>query len=211
MWIEHLEVGSLGTNCYIAGCDETNEAVLIDPGAESGRILSLIRKRGAKLVAIINTHAHWDHIGANRHIQEELPVPILIHELDAPALSDPIRNIAAFCAGDADGGQATRLLKDGDRIEFGKEQLTVLHTPGHTPGGICLLGKEVIFTGDTLFCLSIGRTDLPGGDFDALIRSIKEKLYTLEGDYSILPGHDRPSRLSVEKARNPFVNCLYDN
>ncbi|MDO4732973.1 MAG: MBL fold metallo-hydrolase [Bacillota bacterium] len=200
-----LPLGRLYTNCYLLICGESRLAAVIDPGADAQRILDAARQAEAEISMIINTHGHWDHVGANRELQELCGAPILIHREDAAALQDGSLSLAAHFGGDPDCGSADRLLEEGDEILLGQLRLQVLHTPGHTPGGICLLGAGFLFSGDTLFNLSMGRSDLVGGDEVALLRSLQEKLYPLDDDLLVYPGHGSSSRMGYEKAHNPFL------
>lgn len=200
-----LEVGSLGTNCYIAWCENTKKAVVIDPGGDAPLILAAIQREGLKVEAIINTHGHADHVMANTKIQETTGAPLWIHSADADMLGSGSRNLSAFLGGATSCGTADRLLKDGDVLTVGEFSFTVLHTPGHTPGGICLLTDKIVFVGDTLFAESIGRTDFPGGSYSQLINSIKTKLMTLEDDVKVYPGHGPATTIGWERRQNPFI------
>lgn len=205
MFLKTLEVGPLGTNCYLLGCEETKEGAVIDPGAEGERILAAAREAGIKIAYIINTHGHIDHIGANGIIKESTGAPVLIHKDDAPYLTEPGRNLSLFMGSRDKSPEADCFLEEGDTINIGRTiTLTVIHTPGHTPGGICLKGEGFIFTGDTLFAGSIGRTDLPGGSYNQLINAIKEKLFVLDDDLKIYPGHGPSSTIGAERVDNPF-------
>lgn len=191
MNIKRFTVGWLSTNCYVVSCEETNEAVLIDPGleseAEAKQILDFIKQNCLHIKYIINTHGHPDHISGNAHMKEATGAPILIHESNAEQV------------------KADKKLRDGDVIRVGNFKLVVLHTPGHTPDGICLLGDNVVFTGDSLFAGSIGRTDFPGGSFQELMRSIKTKLLPLPDNFKVYPGHESPTSIGDEKKYNPFL------
>lgn len=201
------KTGSLATNCYILGCPETKEAVVVDPGWDSADIINLLEEENLHLNYIINTHGHGDHIGANGDLKEYSGAKIFIHQADAELLTDPQKNLsAAFGGKKVTSLPADGFLQDGDVIKVGTSiALEVLHTPGHTPGGICLKGANFILTGDTLFAGSIGRTDFPGGSYEELVTSIKKKLFTLEGDYFIYPGHGPGSTLEKERTSNPFI------
>ena len=199
-----LRVTVIGTNCYILVDNATRQAAVIDPGASADRILAKLKEIGATLSLIIDTHGHWDHIGANQALHDATGAPILIHALDAPLLGDRRLNCATLATKNFDGGAADRLLKDGDVIDLGELRLTVIHTPGHTPGGICLRTEDLLFTGDTLFYLSMGRTDLEGGDEAAIMASLA-RLSQIPEDLRVLPGHETFSTLAVEKKSNPFM------
>ena len=191
MIIKCFKVGWLSTNCYVVGCEETKEAAVIDPGvenkAEAEEILNFIKQNSFNIKYIINTHGHPDHISGNVIMKEAAGAPILIHENDAKRV------------------QADRKLRDGDVLQVGNFKLVVLHTPGHTKDGICLLGDNVVFTGDTLFAGSIGRTDFPGGSFQDLIQSIKTKLLPLPDSFKVYPGHESFTTIGDEKKFNPFL------
>lgn len=193
-----------GTNCYILIDQTGREAAIIDPGGDAEALIQALTELQARPTMIINTHGHWDHIGANRALQQHYGIDIAIHEADAPMLDDGAKSAARYFHGDGDGGHANRLLADGDSIELGSLRLTVLHTPGHTLGGVCLKLDKLLFTGDTLFNLSIGRTDLSGGDYAAICRSL-QRLTTLDDGLLVLPGHGPGSNLGYEKAHNPYL------
>lgn len=205
--VKGLEVGVVAANCYLLICPDTRQAVLMDPGDEPSRILGLVEQEKVQVVHIINTHGHVDHIGANKAVKEATAASILIHELDAPALIDPRRSLSLYTGGREAGPPADRLLQEGDTIQVGSITLHVLHTPGHTPGGISLYEPtaEVVFTGDTLFAGSIGRTDFPGGSYQEIIRSIKEKLLVLPPATIVYPGHGPSTRIEIEAQTNPFL------
>lgn len=192
------------TNCYILLERVENKAAIIDPGGDAAALTEAIKELEAKPEIIINTHGHWDHIGANKALQQHFGLAIAIHKADAPMLKDSAISAARIFAGDGDGGEVKRLLKEGDIIELGALEIEVLHTPGHTPGGICLKCDKMLFTGDTLFNLSIGRTDLAGGDYKALCSSLN-RLTSLADDLLVLPGHSQSSTLGYEKTHNPYL------
>lgn len=205
MEIERLVVGALATNCYLVRCSAAGDALVIDPGAEGERILQAAEERGLKLRYIINTHGHGDHIGANGFIKAKTGALILIHRDDAAMLGSAVKNLSSWLNGGVVSPPADRLLEDGDTVTCGEISFKVLATPGHTPGGVSLLGPGVVFTGDTLFQSSIGRTDFPGGSLPALLTSIREKLFTLPEDTYIYPGHGAESTVGEEKTSNPFL------
>ncbi|MBP2652961.1 MAG: putative metallo-hydrolase [Firmicutes bacterium] len=206
MKIIDLQVGFIGTNCYIVYDDESKLAVVIDPGGSDQEILAIIKRENLSVKYIINTHGHVDHITANLRIKDATAAPILIHEADAEMLIDPRSNMSAMMGGiGASCGPADYVLKDGDAIEFGNIKLNVIHTPGHTPGGICLLSGNILFSGDTLFEMSVGRSDFPGGSHKELITSIKDKLMLLADDTKVLPGHGAATTIGDERKMNPFI------
>lgn len=204
MIIESMMVGPIMANCYIVGCDATRQAVVIDPGGDGDRILAAVKRLNLTLTYILNTHGHFDHVGANREVSEATGAPILIHEKDAPMLGQLTATARMFGLHADNSPPATRFLSDGDAIEFGDQRLTVIHTPGHTPGGVSFFGDGRVFVGDTLFAGSIGRTDLPGGNYDTLISSIQQKLFTLGDDVLVHPGHMGDTTIGQEKKFNPF-------
>lgn len=205
MKIVQLEVGNLGTNCYIAYCENTKKAVVIDPGGGIDRIASILNREGLKLEAIINTHGHADHVLGNVKLKEMTGAPLWIHGDDAEMLGSGSRNLSAFIGASTSCGKADRLLKDGDILSIGDFELKVLHTPGHTPGGISLLAEKEVFVGDTLFAESIGRTDFPGGSYSQLIDSIKSRLMALDDETKVYPGHGPATTIGWERRQNPFI------
>jgi len=203
--IKTLTVGPIMANCFILGCEETLEAAIIDPGDEAGRILRTLDESRLTAKLIINTHGHFDHVGANKQLKDATGAPILIHALDAPMLSKLASSAAAWGLTADDSPPPDRNLEDGDKISFGHIALTVIHTPGHTPGGISLHTDGRVFVGDTLFAGSIGRTDFPGGSFAVLKESIQKKLFALDEGVKVYTGHGPPTTIGEEKRFNPFV------
>lgn len=199
MIVKKWTVGSYFTNCYLVECGETKQAIIVDPGfdsnSEAKAILEEIREKGLHVNYIVNTHGHPDHTSGNKRMKKETEAPILIHKQDAPMLNQL--------------PPADQLLEDEDIIKFGHVTLQVLHTPGHTRGGICLLGEDAVFTGDTLFAGSIGRTDFPGGSYKQIMRSIQEKLVVLPDHLIVYPGHGPKSTISKEKRNNPFMKSVF--
>ena len=202
-----VTVGIFQENCYLYACPQTLEAVIIDPGDEAERILERIAELKFIPKYIINTHGHIDHIGAIDAVSAVYPVPLAIHPDDVHMYTD--EHVARMYGRRAPlvERKPDILLKEGDTISFGSLTLEVLHTPGHTPGGVCLVSPPYcVFSGDTLFYRSIGRTDFEGGNYEQLIRSIREKLYTLDEDLVVFPGHEIPTTILEEKHENPFVH-----
>jgi len=201
-----VTVGMFEENCYLYACPKTREAAIIDPGDEAQRILETIQEHKLIPKYIINTHGHIDHICAIDEVSEVYPVPLAIHPADLPMYTDE-RNAQMY------GRTAPLvkrkpdiLLKEGDQITFGTLTLEILHTPGHTPGGICLVSQpHCVFSGDTLFYRGIGRTDFVGGDYAQIEQSIRHKLYTLDDNLVVFPGHGEPTTIAEEKHENPFV------
>ncbi|HHU33045.1 MAG: MBL fold metallo-hydrolase [Zhaonellaceae bacterium] len=207
MIFKSIKVGRLATNCYILGCSETLEGAVVDPGDEADYILTIIEEENLKIKYIINTHGHSDHIGANKEVKKSTGAQILIHGADEKFLLEPKQNLSNYSQEPIIGPAADQLLSEGYLIKIGNSiNLNVIHTPGHTPGSICLLGENFILTGDTLFAGSIGRTDLPGGSYDLIIRSIKEKLLPLPNNLLVYPGHGPSSTLQKEKETNSFLS-----
>lgn len=203
--IKDLVVGPLMANCFIFGCNKTKEAVVIDPGGDADRILLSLADSELKVKYIINTHGHFDHVCGNGKMKDATGADILIHPLDAPMLGMLSSNAAVFGISVENSPPCDQTIEEGETISFGNISLKVLHTPGHTPGGISLYTDGIVFVGDTLFAGSIGRTDFPGGDFDTLISSIKTKLFDMEDDMRVLSGHGPETSIGSEKRFNPFV------
>jgi glyoxylase-like metal-dependent hydrolase (beta-lactamase superfamily II) len=201
-----LPVGSIQTNCYIAGCEETGEGVVIDPGDEAERILAEVKRLGLTIKHILNTHAHFDHIMANGPLVKATGAPLAIHPLDLPLLR---QNGGAQLFGlDAPASPEPDLeLAEGDTIEFGMHRFQVLFTPGHTPGHVSFYeaAEGIIFDGDVLFAGGIGRTDLPGGDHETLLNSINEKLMVLPDETVVCSGHGPVTTIGRERAANPWL------
>jgi glyoxylase-like metal-dependent hydrolase (beta-lactamase superfamily II) len=192
-------------NCYILGCENTKEAVVIDPGDDGDQILMALAKSALKVKYLINTHGHFDHVGANKAMKEATNAEIGIHPDDAPMLMELSKSASMFGLSAENSPPADILLNHGDQLSFGDITLEVIHTPGHSKGGICLYTKGYLFAGDTLFKSSIGRTDLPGGNFDTLIASIRTKLFALPDDTIVYTGHGPETSIGDEKRMNPFL------
>lgn len=205
MIVTSLPTGPLEVNCYIVGSENTGKAAVIDPGGNVDSILEILRQHDLTLTMVINTHGHFDHIGANRSLIEKTACELLIHHDDAPLLQRAAEHAALFGLSTSRSPEPTGLLKDGDIIMVGDLALKVIHTPGHSPGGICLHVDDCLFVGDTLFCGSIGRTDLPGGNHQQLINNIKEKLLCLADETKVYPGHGPATSIGQEKRDNPFL------
>jgi glyoxylase-like metal-dependent hydrolase (beta-lactamase superfamily II) len=203
--IKSLAVGPIQANCFIIGCETTLAGAVIDPGGDADRILAEVTRANLRIDAIINTHGHFDHVGANRQLKAATGAELLIHPLDAPLLAQLERMAGAFGLKADNSPDPDRSLEDGDTISVGELSFKVLHTPGHTPGGISLHTNGCVFVGDTLFQGSIGRTDFPGGDFDTLITSIRTKLFTLDEQTTVYTGHGPETTIGAEKRYNPFA------
>ena len=205
MILETLVVGPLQVNCYLVGCEQTRQAAVIDPGADVDRILAALQRHKLTLKTIINTHGHFDHIGGNRQLSAATGAELLIHAADRSLLLQAAQHAAIYGLRTENSPEPSATLKDGDLLEVGELQLQVLHTPGHSPGGISLLCGGHLFSGDTLFAGSVGRTDLPGADHSTLIESIRKRLVVLPDATLVHPGHGPDSRIGDEKRHNPFL------
>ena len=210
--IERIPVGMLEANCYLVTCPKTRETLVIDPGAEPERILARIRERALRVVSIVHTHGHFDHISGTEAVHAGLPAP-------APVAASPkdayLYSRAAREFGAPYGYPLPELmttpeveLGDGNEVRAGTVALRVVETPGHTPGSLSLVyGETLVFSGDTLFRRGIGRTDLPGGDEDAIYESILSQLYTLPMGMVVYPGHGAATTIGEERSGNPFVQA----
>ena len=201
MTIRCLPLGALQANCYLLS-DEEGATAVIDPGDEAGTILETVRAGELAVEAILLTHAHFDHILAADELRRETGAPVYVYETDAPALADPRRSLTVLAKGGAGPLRADHLLKDGEELRVGRLAVSVLHTPGHTPGSCCFLCGDALFSGDTLFAGSIGRTDFPGGDDQAMAASLR-MLAALEPGIRVFPGHGESTTLSKERMENP--------
>ena len=205
MIIKSMALGPIMANCYVLGCETTRAAAVIDPGEEAPRILDALKEDGLALKAILNTHGHFDHVGANRELKLAVPeAQLMIHGDDAPMLGQLENSARMFGMQAENSPDPDRLLQDKDVISFGDINLDVVHVPGHSPGGVAFISPEGIFVGDTLFAGSIGRTDLPGGNFDTLIASIQNRLFKFDDETPVHPGHMGPTTIGQEKRFNPF-------
>lgn len=204
MIVEKLVVGQFASNCYIVGAESGGEGMIIDPGDEAGVILKRVKELGLDIKIILLTHGHLDHIAALEKVKEATGAEVIIHADDAATLIDD--SLSLFLGLPPQTPPTPdRLLKGWEGIDVGGLSFTILPTPGHTPGGICILGEGVLFSGDTLFNCGIGRADLPGGDPAKLIESIQEKLMILPDDTVVYPGHGAETTISAERRSNPFL------
>jgi glyoxylase-like metal-dependent hydrolase (beta-lactamase superfamily II) len=205
--VRSVVVGPFQENCYLAACERTGEAVLVDPGDEAPRLLALREPGGFRVTRIFATHGHIDHVTAGEEVRRATGAPFSIHADDEAWLAALPKQAEMFGFPPVTVPTVDLRHAGGDTVKVGDHLGQVLHTPGHTRGGTCLWFPEdrVVFTGDTLFSGSVGRTDLPGGDFDALRASIVERLFTLGDDVRFLPGHGPGGRMGDERLSNPFV------
>ena len=212
---ESVSVGSFQCNCHVLADERTKEAVIIDPGDEPDEILAIVKDLGVTVKALLHTHCHLDHITGTRAVKEKTGASIHIHERDRnlyEGLKQQYASVLAMFGFDLGRGNeplpVDGYLKDGQVFTFGAQSIGVIHTPGHTPGSCCFtldgVRDRMVFSGDTLFAGSIGRTDLPGGSLDTEVASIRAKLFTLDPDTRVLPGHGPETRIREEKAENPF-------
>lgn len=204
--IEGRAMGAMGANCYLYACPETKQAVIIDPGADGKQIYRWVLEKGVKVDYILITHGHVDHIGAVDELRELLGnVLVGIHTGDAGMLTDGKKNLSSYFGPGLVQKKADILLQDGQELMIGNQRLKVISTPGHSPGGVCFLCTEGLFSGDTLFAGSIGRTDFPGGSLDQLLAGVKQKLLVLPEETRVFPGHGEETRIGEEKRDNPFL------
>ena len=205
MILEKLKLGSYKANCYIVGSEKSKDVIIIDPGSESKRVKELIFENSYNPKLILLTHGHGDHIGAVGDLKQEYNIPVYIHKSDKDMLKDSSLNFTNMMFKNGISINADKLVEEGDTITIDNMKFQVIHTPGHTEGSICLIHKKVLFSGDTLFRGSIGRTDFPGGSYDKIINSIKEKLLTLDEKTVVYPGHEDSTTIKFEKENNPFL------
>lgn len=197
-----IDVGPLETNCYVAYDEDTKEAIVIDPGDDGDRILKLIRTHELKVKHVVNTHGHYDHVGADLFVSSRYMAPVHIHQADRPMAFPQMSRYRDEDLSDID--HHFELLDEGDVVEAGSIRLKVLNTPGHTEGCICLYTEGHLFTGDLLFEGAIGRTDLPGGSLPTMMRSLR-KVAELPDDTIVYPGHGPATTIGREKAENPYI------
>ncbi len=207
MQVEHLAVGPVQTNCYLAINKETKEAIIIDPGDDADRIGMRLMQLEAKPVAILLTHGHFDHAGAAKALAAQYDISVYAHEKEAETLADSRMNLSGPLAGGATTYHADVFLKDEQELTLAGLHMRVLFTPGHTPGGCCYYfpREDVLFSGDSLFCGSVGRTDFPGGSMRTLVDSVRNKLMSLPENTIVYPGHDIETTIEQERMYNPFL------
>ena len=192
--IDSMELGIYFVNCYLIREEQSKTCVVVDPGGHPNKVLKYLEDKGLTLEAILLTHGHFDHVGAVKELAETTGCKVYLH-------ADDLTLPENYTAGPL---YYTHHYDEGDVLELAGLTIRVMHTPGHTEGSVCLVVEDVIISGDTLFCHSCGRTDLPGGDPDAIMRSLA-RLKNLEGDYRVMPGHNRATSLAIEREYNPFM------
>lgn len=198
-------MGEFQANCYVIAEKKGGEGIVVDPGGSAGAVLDEIKRNKLHITYIIATHAHIDHIKELPVVKESTGADFLLHSLDTPLLQDPHLNLSSFMDTPQKFPSPEGLLQDKQKLRIGGLEVEIIHTPGHTPGGICLKIDGDIFTGDTLFAGGVGRVDLPRGDFGVLQRSIKERIFCLSGKAKVFPGHGSQTTVNREKRENPFV------
>lgn len=207
---QQIVVGPLQCNCAIVACEKTKQAAIIDPGEEGARIVNEVKKAGFDVKYILHTHAHFDHIAGTKAVREAINAPICLHKGDAEIYRNlPMQGkLFGFQFGNAP--DVEKWIEDNERLKLGEYEIEILHTPGHSPGSVCLKvfnsAEEKLFSGDTLFQMSIGRSDLWGGSHEQLLQSVRDRIFTLDGDIAVHPGHGPSTRVGDEKKSNPFFN-----
>ncbi len=205
MRLIHFVSGAFGVNTYIIGADDTTDCAVIDPGGAEP-VLDALKQNGLTCKAILLTHGHFDHIGGVKQIKDETGAKLYIHEEDADKLSSNRRNLAVLVGDKIAPTEPDVLLRGGETIDIAGLSIQVLHTPGHTKGGVCYVveSEKTIFSGDTLFRNSVGRTDFPGGSLDEIHHSVVDVLFALDGDYAVYCGHEESTTLDYERTHNPI-------
>ena len=203
--LQSFETGPLGVNCYIVADSDSKEGIVIDAGGNADQLLRYIKAEGIHIQVLLNTHGHGDHIGAVDALRDALKVPLLMHAADQPMLGDAKKNLSAFMGFPVTARPAEGTLEDGQRISAGALSFEVLHTPGHSPGGICLLGMGMLFSGDSLFAESIGRCDFPGASQTQLLVSLQQKVMILPDAIRVYPGHGPDTSIAWERRHNLYL------
>jgi len=204
--LEILQLGPLETNCYLIADSDTYKCVVVDPADDAEYIMSVLENEKYHLEKIILTHGHYDHIGALETLSRSTGIDVWIHPDDSKMLTDANANFSTFLGEAMTFSGKINYLSDSEQIAIGIGSVKVIHTPGHTPGGICLLADDFLISGDTLFCQGIGRTDLPGGSTRQIMQSIREKLFVLDGEITVFPGHGPPTTIRKEAEGNAFFS-----
>lgn len=207
-----LPVGPLQCNCSIIACETTREAIVIDPGDEPERILAELRSQGVNVKYLVHTHAHFDHVGGTSGVRRQCGAPVCLHEGDRQLYENVPLQGKMFGVPVIEPPPVEKWLEDEETLSFGNYSLQTLHTPGHSPGSVCFKvwgnGEQALFSGDTLFQGSIGRTDLWGGSLEELLASVRDRILPLDGDTPVFPGHGPATRLGDEKLHNPFLQDI---
>ncbi len=211
MIFEQLTVGPLQCNCFILGDEATREAIVVDPGEEAGRILALVNRHRLTVRSIVQTHAHFDHVGATGPLREATGAEVCLHRGDTFLYENLAMQAKLFGVPVPKAAPVSRWYDHGEEVKAGGLIMGVLHTPGHTPGSVCLsmASDQLLFSGDTLFCGSIGRTDLWGGSYEQIMTSIKERVLTLPDDTIVYPGHGPETTIGDERRTNPFIQGAF--
>lgn len=204
MIIKNLAVGPIQANCFIVADDNTKKAVIIDAGGDASRILKTVEDMKVEVVAVVATHGHFDHVEAMGEVKKALGVQAYCHPQAVPLIKNVSSQASMFGMSAASVPQPENMLEDGDEVAFGDLKLRTVHTPGHSPGSVSYMINGNVFVGDLIFLGSIGRTDLMGGDYDTLINSVKDKIFTLPDETKIHPGHGPSTTVGDEKRTNPF-------
>ncbi len=205
--INRLVLGAVATNCYVVSNEDTKEAIVIDPAEHAGKIIKVLEKEGASLKAILLTHGHFDHMTAANELREKTGAKLYAHEAEEELLKTPELNLSMAFTGRSVSTEADVLVKDGEVLALAGMELKVIHTPGHTKGGCCYLleNQGILFSGDTLFQRTIGRTDFPTGDYQTLLDSVRKRLFVLNEEIKVLPGHNDTTTIAYEKKYNSEV------
>lgn len=207
--LESFPVGPLNCNCSVFGCTETGEAAVVDPGGDVDKIIEIVERHGLKVKYLLHTHAHFDHVLGSREMKERTGARICLHKEDQWLYDNLLKQCSMFGFTASEPLPVDHYLDDEEPIAVGKLETEVIHTPGHTPGSLCFSLKSeesVLFAGDTLFSRSIGRTDLWGGSFEQIIKSISTRLFSLDESTRVIPGHGPDTTIWTEKRENPFVS-----
>ncbi len=206
MKINQYVVGEVQTNCYIIINEETKECLIVDPGAAARQLASRIKADALKPVAVLLTHGHFDHAGAAKELAEEFEILIYAHEAEEDTLKEPRKNVS-WMVGREESYKADVYVNERETLNLAGFSIQVIHTPGHTKGGCCYYFKDeqVLFSGDTLFAQSVGRTDFPGGSMSEIVRSIREKLMVLPDETTVYPGHNDVTTIKTERNYNPYL------
>lgn len=207
MIFETIVVGELGVNCYLLADSANREGIVIDPGAEAEKILAAVKANGVRVLHVLNTHGHFDHIGGNSRVTEVTGARLMISREDEPFLALAARSATMYGLAAENSPPPAAYLAEGDSIRFGRHALRVIHIPGHSAGGCCfyLEDEGILISGDSLFAESIGRTDLPGGSQTQLVGAIRAKLLTLPAETRVFPGHGPATSIGHEKKYNPYL------